>query len=97
MTNEEQLSQFTLHIEAPEADAEELEGLTRQLRDEIEEVNKLPVIAEGPHYRFFINDQPVGEMTDDQWDTGNITLFTQFCQAGDSAVIEFDHMELRAP
>jgi hypothetical protein len=39
MTNEEQLSQFTLHIESPEADAEELEELTRQLRDEIEEVN----------------------------------------------------------
>ena len=39
MTNEEQLSQFTLHIESPEADAEELEELTRQLRDEIEEAN----------------------------------------------------------
>ena len=35
MTNEEQLSQFTLHIESPEADAEELEELTRQLRSEI--------------------------------------------------------------
>ena len=35
MTNEEQLSQFTLHLESPEADVEELEELTRQLRGEI--------------------------------------------------------------
>jgi hypothetical protein len=39
MTTEEQLSQFTLRIASPEADAEELEELTRQLRDEIAEVN----------------------------------------------------------
>ncbi|HKZ87081.1 MAG TPA: caspase family protein [Anaerolineae bacterium] len=61
------------------------------------EVNKLSVIAEGSHYRFFINDQPVGEMTDDQWDTGRVTLFTQLCKDGGSAVIEFDNVELRAP
>ncbi len=35
MSDEEQLSQITLTIEAPEADAEELEELTRQLRGEI--------------------------------------------------------------
>ena len=61
------------------------------------EVNKLSVLAEGTHYRFFINDQPVGEMTDDQWKTGYVTVFIQLCKAGDSAVIEFDNMELRAP
>jgi uncharacterized caspase-like protein len=61
------------------------------------EVNKLSVIAQGTHYHFFINDQLVGEMTDDQWATGNVTLFTQLCKAGDSAVVEFDNVELRAP
>jgi hypothetical protein len=39
MTNEEQLSQFTLHIESPGAGAEELEELTRQLRGEILETS----------------------------------------------------------
>jgi hypothetical protein len=35
MTNEAQLSPLILHIESPDADAEELDALTRQLRDEI--------------------------------------------------------------
>jgi hypothetical protein len=61
------------------------------------EVNQLAVIAEGAHYRFFINDQPVGEMTDDEWTAGHVTLFTQLCQPGDAAVFEFDNMELRVP
>ncbi len=34
---DELLTHFTLHLEAPEADAEELDMLTRQLRGEIEE------------------------------------------------------------
>ena len=61
------------------------------------EVNRLAVIAEGAHYSFFINNQPVGEMTDNEWTSGHVTLFTQLCQLGDSAVIEFDNMELRVP
>jgi uncharacterized caspase-like protein/pSer/pThr/pTyr-binding forkhead associated (FHA) protein len=61
------------------------------------EVNQLAVIAEGTHYQFFINDQPVGEMDDDEWTTGYVTLFLQLCQTADSAVIEFDNMELRTP
>jgi hypothetical protein len=61
------------------------------------EVNQLAVIAEGTHYRFFLNDQPVGEMTDDEWTAGHVTLFAQLCQTADSAVIEFDNMELRVP
>ena len=61
------------------------------------EVNQLAVIAEGTHYQFFINGQPVGEMTDDEWTAGHVTLFTQLCQTGDAAVIEFDNVELRAP
>lgn len=61
------------------------------------DVNRLSVIAEGTHYQFFINDQPVGEMTDDEWTAGHVTLFTQLCQTADSAVIEFDNMELRVP
>ena len=61
------------------------------------EVNKLAVIAEGPHYQFFINDQPVGEMTDDEWTTGGVKLYTQLCKDGDSAVVEFDNVELRTP
>ena len=39
MTNEEQFSQFILRIDAPEADAGELDDLTRQLRDEILETS----------------------------------------------------------
>ena len=35
MTNDEQLSQIILHLASPDADAEELDALTRQLRDEI--------------------------------------------------------------
>jgi hypothetical protein len=61
------------------------------------EVNQLAVIAEGAHYQFFINGQPVGEMTDDEWTAGQVTLFTQLCQTGDAAVVEFDNVELRTP
>ena len=61
------------------------------------EVNQLAVIAEGPHYQFFVNDQPVGEMTDEEWTTGGVKLYTQLCKDGDSAVVEFDNVELRTP
>jgi uncharacterized caspase-like protein/pSer/pThr/pTyr-binding forkhead associated (FHA) protein len=61
------------------------------------DVNTLAVIAAGPHYQFFINDQPVGEITDDEWTTGDVKLFAQLCEDGDSAVIEFDNIELRTP
>ena len=36
-------------------------------------------------------------MNDDKWKSGYVTLFTQLCQTADSAVIEFDNMELRTP
>ena len=61
------------------------------------EVNQLAVIAKGPHYQFFVNDQPVGEMTDEEWTTGGVKLYTQLCKDGDSAVVEFDNVELRTP
>jgi pSer/pThr/pTyr-binding forkhead associated (FHA) protein len=61
------------------------------------EANRLSVIAEGTHYQFFVNDQPVGDVTDADWTTGHVTLFVQLCQTGDSVILGFDNMELRTP
>jgi len=55
------------------------------------------VIAEGSQYSFFVNDQLVGEVIDDEWTAGSIKLFIQLCEPDDSAVIEFDNMEVRVP
>lgn len=61
------------------------------------DTNRLAIMAEGSHYRFFINDQPVGEVDDDQLDAGHATLLVQQCKAGDTAAFEFDNVEVRAP
>lgn len=61
------------------------------------DTNRLAIMAEGSHYRFFINDQQVGEVDDDQLDAGHATLLVQQCKAGDTAAFEFDNVEVRAP
>jgi uncharacterized caspase-like protein len=61
------------------------------------EVNRLSAIAAGSRYSFFVNDQLVGEMTDEEWTAGSIKLFIQLCAPDDSAVIEFDNLEVRVP
>ena len=61
------------------------------------DTNRLAIMAEGSHYRFFINDQQVGEVDNDQLDAGHATLLVQQCKAGDTAAFEFDNVEVRAP
>jgi hypothetical protein len=60
-------------------------------------INRLAVLAEGPRYQFFINGQPAGEISDIEWTGGTLKLFAQLCQDGDTAIVEFDNLELREP
>ncbi len=62
-----------------------------------EETNRLTVIAEGTHFTFFINDQYVGEMTDDTLSTGTAAIAVEMYEADLQATFEFDNFELRAP
>ena len=69
-----------VRLERDEAEARPLIGPAESEAIHPGEANQLAVIAEGAHYQFFINDQPVGEMTDEEWTAGHVTLFTQLCQ-----------------
>lgn len=61
------------------------------------ETNRLTVIADGPHFTFFINDQYVGKMTDDHIPTGTAAVAVELFEADLQAVFEFDNFELRTP
>lgn len=60
------------------------------------EMNRLTVIAKGPHYRFFINGQQVSEIVDNLLSSGKAGYGSEL-DAGETAVFEFDNFELRAP
>jgi hypothetical protein len=59
--------------------------------------NRLTVIAEDSHFIFFINDQFVGEMTDNHIKNGTTAIAVEIYDADLEATFEFDNFELRAP
>ena len=59
--------------------------------------NRITVLADGPHFTFFINDQYLTEFTDNQISEGIIALAIELSDEGDQAIFEFDNFELRAP
>ena len=61
------------------------------------EPNRITVIASGPQFIFFINDQYLTEFTDDQIPEGITALAVELSEEGDQAVFEFDNFELRKP
>lgn len=71
--------------------------LTKWLSADIQlrEVNRLAVIAEGSHFRFYINDRFVSDAEDHRLKRGNAGLFIRVWNAGDKAIVEFDDFELR--
>lgn len=61
------------------------------------DTNRLTVIAEGSHFLLFINNQYVGEASDDKLGNGRVGVAIQFFNPNDQVVVEFDDFELRAP
>lgn len=58
--------------------------------------NHLEIIARGSLFMFFINDQLVGQVSDERFATGTAGLLTGLDNAGESASWSFDDFELRA-
>lgn len=61
------------------------------------EVNRLVVSADGPHMLFYINGQLIGEVMDDGLTAGTLTVAVAVAEANETASVEFDNAELRAP
>lgn len=61
------------------------------------QANRLAVKAEGSHFTFFINDQPVGEADDNRVSGGRVGVEIELFSGRDSATLEFDNFEVRAP
>lgn len=61
------------------------------------EVNRLTVMGKRTHFYFFINDQFVGEVEDDNIPYGGIGFYVSLYEKGHEAVIEFDNFILLAP
>jgi hypothetical protein len=59
-------------------------------------VNHLAVIAQGSHCSFFINNQQVGALDNNQVSTGLAGVAIEL-SAGDQSVLEFSNFQLRAP
>jgi hypothetical protein len=59
--------------------------------------NNITVIAEEQDFYFFINNQFVGQITDDHIKYGWYACFIDMHNEGDKAVIEFDNFGLRIP
>lgn len=59
--------------------------------------NRLSVIAQGDLMTFFINDQYVAELRDDQLDMGKAGFYVGLANPGDQAVWEFYDFILRVP
>jgi serine/threonine protein kinase len=60
-------------------------------------VNHLVVSGSGTHYAFFINNELVAEIDDDQWKDGNPGVHIFSVTSETPAVFEFDNYELRQP
>lgn len=61
------------------------------------ETNRVEVVVEGEHFRFFINGEAVGEAFDNQLESGNAGVSISLSNAGDEAVYEFDNFTIRIP
>ncbi|MBN1975816.1 MAG: protein kinase [Anaerolineae bacterium] len=61
------------------------------------EVNRLEVVAMGTQFTFYINGQFVGEYSDSQFSSGVLAIVVGLHEVGDTSVVEFDNLELRAP
>ena len=61
------------------------------------QVNKLEVIAEGSHFRLFINGQLVDELDDSNNKQGKTGVSIALAKAGDKAIFEFDNFVILAP
>jgi hypothetical protein len=64
---------------------------------ESEGTNRLTVIAEGSHFIFLINNNYVGNTTNDRIAKGTTGLAIGLNGADSQAVVEFDNLELRTP
>lgn len=62
-----------------------------------EEANLLTIIAEGSHFTYFINNQYVGEMTDDRIKEGIVGFGLAFPLGDLQNSFEFDNFSLRIP
>lgn len=62
-----------------------------------QETNRLTVIAVGPHFTFFINDQYVAEATDDHIKDGIVGFGVDIPVGGLQNSFEFDNFVLRTP
>ena len=61
------------------------------------EANRITVLGEGSHFTFFINDQYLTELTNDQIAEGLTALAIELADENDQGTFEFDNFELRAP
>jgi hypothetical protein len=61
------------------------------------EINRITIIAEGPQFTFFINDQYLTYFTDDDIAKGSVALAIEMAEENDQAVFEFDNFELKTP
>ncbi len=59
------------------------------------EVNRITVIAEGPQFTFFINDQYLASFTDEHIAKGRVALAIEMVEENDEGVFEFDNFEIR--
>jgi serine/threonine-protein kinase len=64
---------------------------------QVGQANRVTVLGEGAHFRFFINGVQVGEAEDDTLsEPGIVGLAIELYNAGDEATFEFDNFEARA-
>ena len=61
------------------------------------QINRLSVLGEGNRFTFFINDQFVGQATDDQIPRGRVGLVIDAFEENEITAWEFDNFELRQP
>jgi hypothetical protein len=60
-------------------------------------VNRLAVLAQGGHLKFYINDRLVGEADDSRVTSGEVGVALELNNGGDHATFEFDNFEVRTP
>jgi len=59
--------------------------------------NKLAVLAEGPMLKFYINERLVAQIANDALSAGQVGMIINLSARSDSALFQFDELELRAP
>lgn len=63
----------------------------------IGEANRVTIIVQGPHFIFLINDQYVGDATNDRIAKGTAGLAIGLNAADARSMVEFDNVEIRTP